>query len=169
MDAPTCRLCGAKHFSRQPCGGQSEDPPLAAVRKKLGVKAPPTPGNGPQQQRVAKLVEKPRRPFKVEPTPEKNRTAPPLEVSNDARPLPKKGVKGAERGIVREAAKATLARSEWDDAGVPSPGPPGADLPPGIVVGYDFKAAAACPECAMRRAKKAAAQQRYRDKRGKKK
>jgi hypothetical protein len=38
---------------------------------------------------------------------------------------------------------------------------------PGIVVGYDFKAAAACPECAERRRKKAEAQARYRAKKGK--
>ena len=39
--------------------------------------------------------------------------------------------------------------------------------PGGIVAGYDFKAAANCPECAMRRAKKAAAMKRWREKRKK--
>jgi len=36
--------------------------------------------------------------------------------------------------------------------------------PPGIVVGYNFPAAAECPVCAERRAKKAAAQKRWRKK-----
>lgn len=35
---------------------------------------------------------------------------------------------------------------------------------PGIVVGYDFKAAAACPVCAERKAKQAAATKRWREK-----
>lgn len=36
-----------------------------------------------------------------------------------------------------------------------------------IVAGYNFEAAANCPECAMRRAKKAAAMKRWREKRRK--
>lgn len=39
------------------------------------------------------------------------------------------------------------------------------DETPGIVVGYDFKAAANCPECAMRRAKQREATKRWREKR----
>jgi hypothetical protein len=38
---------------------------------------------------------------------------------------------------------------------------------PSIVVGYDFKAAAACPECAERRRKHAERVQRWRAKKGK--
>jgi hypothetical protein len=65
---------------------------------------------------------------------------------------------GAGTGRIPPAPK-KIAKVEQT---VPAPGPPGADLPPGIVVGYDFKAAAACPECAMRRAKAAARAKKHR-------
>ena len=52
------------------------------------------------------------------------------------------------------AAEAKKPPPKKSDAKVPAPG---------IVVGYDFKAAANCPECAMRRAKAAARQKQYRE------
>ncbi len=139
MEAPLCRVCKKRHWGNCPTMGPlSEEPP-----KPVGS--------------VAQLVEQ--RPFK-----------PTAAGSTPARPTKK--IEGEKlelpAHLVREAeAVAAMPDSEIDTSDIPevddNPWPKGE--PGGIVVDYDFKAAANCPECAMRRAKKALSMKRWREKR----
>jgi hypothetical protein len=97
MDAPTCTLCGFRHWSGQSCKWPVGEEPKKIAAKKAAAWAPKLDDGG-QIEKVRAEIEK-----------------------------------GAQE--------------------------------PGIVTGYNFAAAAACPECAMRKAKKAEQMRRYREKR----
>lgn len=89
------------------------------------------------------------------------------------KPKPKEGSVAQsveQRPFKPRVAGSTPARSTKSDKPDKPENPPKddnpwpKDEPGGVVVGYDFEAARRCPECAMRRAKKAAAMKRWREK-----
>jgi hypothetical protein len=102
----------------------------------------------------------------LKPTPEKNRTAPPLRATNDVAKLPRAGVKGAERAQV-DTSEWTLGetvREIVEELAATNPFETRADDYGRAMRRIATAVEEPCPECAMRRAKKAAQMQRWREK-----
>ena len=137
MEPPMHKVCGTRHWLNNPC-------PAAKTREELGVEA-------------AKMADRAVIEYRQKIAGEK-----PAVREKAAKWDPEFSAEGKAHLDKVRAEVAPKIAAKIEKAARRAEREPGT-----IVAGYDFKAAAACPVCAMRRAKHAARMKAYRAKNAK--